>query len=181
LEPTRDSIPLTRPEKELFKKLKQDYEEMKCDLEEQAAVVQDIGDSRSEQVPWLHDLIGFPYHLTMLKDKEVRSSYKLPAKKGLETGGEGVADLDLVRILGTAEAVLRGAYRLYSNTSPDRKMTQHRANILNEFYTGALGKAGGFQCFKNISTLFTYFTTMKQLLVYYYRVVYYTDGHFTRV
>jgi hypothetical protein len=25
-----------------------------------------------------------------------------------------------------------------------------------------------------------YFTTIKQLLVYYYRIVYYNDGHFTR-
>ncbi|PQE16365.1 telomere-associated recQ-like helicase protein [Rutstroemia sp. NJR-2017a BVV2] len=180
LEPTRDSVPLTQPEKELFEKLEQDCKEMKCDLEEQAAVVQDIGDSRSERVPWLHDLTGFPYHLTTLKDEEIWSSYKLPPKKELEAGGEGAADPDLVRIVVAAEAVLRGAYRLCSDTSPDRKMTQQRANILNEFYTGASGKAGGFRRFKNASTLVTYFTTMKQLLVYYYRVVYREDGHFTR-
>jgi hypothetical protein len=59
-------------------------------------------------------------------------------------------------------------------------MTQQRANILNEFYAGASGKADGFRYFKNASTLVTYFTTMKQLLVYYYRVVYCKDGHFTR-
>ncbi|PQE10616.1 telomere-associated recq protein [Rutstroemia sp. NJR-2017a WRK4] len=175
LEPTRDS-----PEKELFEKLEQDCKEMKCDLEEQAAVVQDIGDSRSERVPWLHDLTGFPYHLTTLKDEEIWSSYKLPPKKELEVGSKGAADPDLVRIVGAAEAVLRGAYRLYSDTSPERKMTQQRANILNEFYTGASGKVGGFRRFKNASTLVTYFTTMKQLLVYYYRVVYREDGYFTR-
>jgi hypothetical protein len=59
-------------------------------------------------------------------------------------------------------------------------MTQQRANILNEFYAGASGKADGFRCFKNASTLVNYFTTMKQLLVYYYRVVYCENGHFTR-
>jgi len=41
---------LTQPEKELFEKLEKDYKDMKCDLEEQATVVQDIGDSRSERV-----------------------------------------------------------------------------------------------------------------------------------
>ncbi|OBT41396.1 hypothetical protein VE00_09167 [Pseudogymnoascus sp. WSF 3629] len=59
-------------------------------------------------------------------------------------------------------------------------MTQQRANILNEFYAGASGKADGFRHFKNPSTLVTYFTTMKQLLVYYYRVVHCEGGHFTR-
>ena len=59
-------------------------------------------------------------------------------------------------------------------------MTQQRANILNEFYTRALGKADRFQYFKNASTLVTSFTTIKQLLVYYYRVVYCEGGHFTR-
>lgn len=30
---------LTKPEKELFKKLKKDYKDVKCDLEEQVIVV----------------------------------------------------------------------------------------------------------------------------------------------
>lgn len=76
--------------------------------------------------------------------------------------------------------MLRDAYQLYSDHSPKRKMTQQRANILNEFYTRASGRADGFWCFKNPSTLTKYFTAMKQLLVYYYRVVYKEDGHFTR-
>jgi len=46
----RGSMPVTEPEKELFEKLEKDYKDMKCDLEEQATVVQDIGDSRSERV-----------------------------------------------------------------------------------------------------------------------------------
>jgi hypothetical protein len=59
-------------------------------------------------------------------------------------------------------------------------MTQQRANILNEFYTRASGRADRFRYFKNLLTLTKYFTTIKQLLVYYYRVVYKEDGHFTR-
>jgi hypothetical protein len=75
-------------------------------------------------VPWLHDLTGFPYHLTILKDEEIWSSYKLPPKKELDAGSENAEDPNLIRILVIAEAVLRDAYRLYSDTSPDRKMTQ---------------------------------------------------------
>ncbi|KFY99227.1 hypothetical protein V498_00910 [Pseudogymnoascus sp. VKM F-4517 (FW-2822)] len=98
----------------------------------------------------------------------------------VDAGAEGATDPNLVRILGAAKAMLRDAYKLCSDTSPERKMTQQRANILNEFYARALGKADGFWHFKNPSTLVTYFTTMKQLLVYYYRVVHCEGGHFTR-
>jgi hypothetical protein len=57
-----------------------------------------------------------------LKDEEIWSSYKLPPKKELNAGSENTEDPNLVRILVAAEAVLRDAYRLYSDTSPDRKM-----------------------------------------------------------
>ena len=59
-------------------------------------------------------------------------------------------------------------------------MTQQRANILNEFYTRASGRSEGFQHHKNASTLAKYFRTWRQLLTYYYRVVYSEDGHFRR-
>jgi hypothetical protein len=62
--------------------------------------------------------------LTILKDKEIWSSYKLPLKKELDAGSENTEDPNLVRILVIAEAVLRDVYRLCSDTSPDRKMTQ---------------------------------------------------------
>jgi hypothetical protein len=149
------------------------------DLEEQATVVHDFGDSRAERVPWL-ERTDFPSHLAGLKDEEIKSSYTLPPKKHLDTGAEGAPDPDLVRILAAAEAVLRDVYELCSDTSPVRKITQQRANILNEFYTRALGRVDGFRYYKNPSTLVTYFTTIKQLLVYYYRVVYYEDSYFTR-
>lgn len=119
---SKDSSPLvTQPEKELFEKLERDYQDVKCDLEEQATIVQDIRDSRSERVPWLHGLTRFPYHMTKLKDEKIWRSYKLPPKKELDSGSEDAEDPDLVRILVVAEAVLRDAYRLCSDTSLDRK------------------------------------------------------------
>jgi hypothetical protein len=50
LEQASDSVLLTQPEKELFKKLEKDYKNIKYDLEEQATIIQDIRDSRSEKV-----------------------------------------------------------------------------------------------------------------------------------
>jgi hypothetical protein len=76
--------------------------------------------------------------------------------------------------------MLRDAYELCSDTSPARKMTQMRANILNEFYDGPRVKANGFLYFKNESTLSKYFKRAKELLAYYYNVVYREGGHFTR-
>ena len=116
-------MPVIEPEKELFEKLERDYKDVKCDLEEQVTIVQGIGDSRSERVPWLYNVTGFPYHNTTLKDEEIWSSYKLPLKKELDRGCENTEDPNLVRILVTAEAVLRDVYWLCSDTSPDRKMT----------------------------------------------------------
>jgi hypothetical protein len=58
-------------------------------------------------------------------------------------------------------------------------MTQQQANILSKFYAKALSKADRFWYYKNTSTLVKYFTVFKQVLVYYYRVVYCEDGHFT--
>jgi hypothetical protein len=178
---TRHSVEgLTGPEKDLFAQLEQDYEGVRVDREGQASTVHAIGDSRAERVPWLHDVTRFPFHIGDLRDEEIWSSYKLLPKRELDAGSEDAQDPDLVRILVAAEAVLRDAYKLCSDTSPERKMTRQRANILNEFYAGASGRADGFRYFKNASTLVTYFTTLKQLLAYYYRVVHCADGHFTR-
>ncbi|PVH67860.1 hypothetical protein DL98DRAFT_395537, partial [Cadophora sp. DSE1049] len=96
------------------------------------------------------------------------------------TGSKDTKDPNLVRILVATKAVLKDAYRLYNNTSPNRKITQQQANILNEFYAKASSKTNKFRYFKNASTLVTYFTIIKQLLVYYYRVVHNNSGHFTR-
>lgn len=96
-------------------------------------------------------------------------------------GGQDEED-DLQRILAAAEALFISAYALVSDRSPTRKMTQQRAQILSDFAWGAgkKGKDTAFRCFKNPSSLADYFRTTKQLLVYYYRVVYREDGHFTR-
>ena len=87
---------LTKPETELFVKLEKDYKDVKYDLDAQATIVQDIGDSRSERVPWLHDLTHFPSHLMTLKDEEIWNSYKLPPKKELDAGIENAEDSNLV-------------------------------------------------------------------------------------
>lgn len=173
---------------ELFHTLQGDIRAADVELEEKGGAVQDFTASRAERIPWL-GRTGFAGHLKDLRDEEVKSSYTLPPKRVLDaySRGEPVADdleredeLDLVRILVAAEGVLRDAYELCSDISPARKMTQMRANILNEFYDGPKGKANGFLYFKNESTLTTYFRRMKELLAFYYRVVYRDDGHFTR-
>jgi hypothetical protein len=89
---------------------------------------------------------------------------------------------DIRRILAAVEALFTSAYALVSNWSPTRKMTQQRAQILSDFAWGVGKKVKdrAFRCFKNPSSLADYLRTMKQLLVYYYRVVYREGGHFTR-
>ena len=49
-ETARGSMSLTEPEKELFKQLKKDYKDMKCDLKEQVIIIQDIRDLRLKRV-----------------------------------------------------------------------------------------------------------------------------------
>lgn len=174
-----DEVPLTQPEKDSLDKIERNVLDIKKDLFQEAGVVRDIKESRSERIPWLHDVTRVPFHLVHLKDEEIWASYKLPSKKELEGDHSAAGDPQLVRILNAAEAMMREAYQLCSDTSPDRKMTQQRANILNEFYSGASGKADGFRYHKNASTLVKYFLIGKQLLAYYYRVVYSEDGFFT--
>lgn len=58
---------LTKPENDLFVKLEKDYRNVRADIEEQASIVHDFGDSKSDRIPWL-ERTGFPYHLAGLKD-----------------------------------------------------------------------------------------------------------------
>ncbi|WKT54184.1 Helicase superfamily 1/2, ATP-binding domain [Fusarium oxysporum f. sp. vasinfectum] len=92
--------------------------------------------------------------------------------------------INLRRILAAAEGMLRDAYRLCSDKSPERKMTQQRAKRLSNFRgeDSKLSsiKADKFRSFKNESSLTSYFRIQKQLLAYYYRTVFRADGHFTR-
>jgi hypothetical protein len=118
-----DPIPLSQPEKDLFVKLEKDYKDVKVDIKEQASIVYNIRDSRSERVPWLHNLTGFPYHMPNLKGEEIWSLYKLPPKKELNSSSKNAKDPNLVRILAIAKVMLRDTYRLCSNTLPDRKIT----------------------------------------------------------
>jgi hypothetical protein len=64
----RGSPLLTEPEKELFMRLEKDYRDVKEDIGEQAGIVHDFGDFKSERVPWLERLT-FPSHLVTLKGR----------------------------------------------------------------------------------------------------------------
>lgn len=98
-------------------------------------------------------------------------------------GNDGECDdADLNRILEAAESLFRKGYNLVADRSLERKMTQQRAQQLSDFAAGNAkkGKDIAFRSFKHESTLTAYFRRMKELLVYYYRVAYRGDGHFTR-
>ncbi|RKK12694.1 hypothetical protein BFJ65_g11956 [Fusarium oxysporum f. sp. cepae] len=191
----------SQEEGKLFEDLKADIIQASRDLDKEAEIVQDVEASRADRVPWLVHT-GFPTHLQGLRDTEIMSSYALPRSvdddddgggdgddddddgEGEEEGGAGDTDIDLRRILAAAESTLRDAYKLCSDKSPDRKMTQQRAKRLSNFRSDdshmSSAKASKFRSFKNESSLTSYFRITKQLLAYYYRVVYRDDGHFTR-
>ncbi|KAI3571202.1 hypothetical protein IWW34DRAFT_639685, partial [Fusarium oxysporum f. sp. albedinis] len=99
-------------------------------------------------------------------------------------GDEDDVNTDLSRILAAADGTLMDAYTSCSETSPDGKMTRQRALRLSNFRGGednmSSAKASKFREFKNGKSLKSYFRIAKQLLVYYYRVVFRDDGHFTR-
>jgi superfamily II DNA or RNA helicase len=180
----------------LFEELKADVIQASRDLDNRAEIVQGIEESRADRVPWLVRT-GFATHLRGLRDAEILSSCELP--RSLELGGWGDehndndgdgdtgdddADSDLRRILNAADGTLRDAYATCSETSPDGKMTQQRAKRLSNFRGSddhmSNANASKFREFKNEKSLTSYFRTAKQLLVYYYRVVFRDDGHFTR-
>ncbi|RKK19065.1 hypothetical protein BFJ65_g571 [Fusarium oxysporum f. sp. cepae] len=192
----------SQEEGKLFEDLKANIIQASRDLDKEAEIVQDVEASRADRVPWLVHT-GFPMHLQGLRDTEIISSYALLRSvdddddaggdgdndddddgEGEEEGGAGDMDIDLRRILAAAESILRDAYKLYSNKSPDRKMTQQRAKRLSNFRSDdshmSSAKASKFRSFKNESSLTSYFRIIKQLLVYYYRVVYRDDSYFTR-
>lgn len=171
------------PLKDLFATLKEDIATAKKESISGVSRVVEASETRASRVPWL-ERTGFPSHLAGVLDAEIKSSYQLPEvcirRRGQAAEEDiGRGDKRLVRICNAAELMLQDAYLLCSDTSPHRKMTQQRANILNEFYAGSSGKSDGFRYYKNPSTLVKYFTTFKQLLMYYFRVVHSEDGYFT--
>ncbi|KAH7147165.1 hypothetical protein B0J13DRAFT_408939, partial [Dactylonectria estremocensis] len=170
---TDTTASITALKSDLLQDLEQDIRRAEEDLEEQARVVQDFGDSRSARAPWLKTL-DFPGHLRGLKDDAIKVSYTLSPKRVLDGDVDENDDAehpDLVWILNAAEAMLQDAYELCSDTSPGWRMIQQRANMLNEFYAGGSGNSAGFRCFNNASTLPSYFANIKQLLIYFFRVV----------
>ncbi|PNP74174.1 hypothetical protein FNYG_12487 [Fusarium nygamai] len=191
-------------EGKLFEDLKADIIQASRDLEEKTNIVEGIDESRADRVPWLIHT-GFPTHLRGLRDTEILSSDALPRSiDPLDDGicseddeddddhndddenkgdGTGRAATDLRRILAAAEGMLRDAYRLCSDKSPERKMTQQQAKRLSNFRgeDSRLSsiKSDKFRSFKNKSSLTSYFRIQKQLLAYYYRTVFHADGRFT--
>jgi hypothetical protein len=126
---------LAKGEKACFEKVRADYQKIKEEIAKKAGIVHDFKDSRSARVPWL-EKTGFPFYLKDLLDIEIYAFYKLPLDCELEEGGVG--DPVLAHIINATRSLLREAYRLCSNISPDQKMTHQRACILNEFYAGPL-------------------------------------------
>jgi superfamily II DNA or RNA helicase len=188
---------LSRPDTELLASLCDRVEGAARATARKAATVQGFGQDRHTTDRWLIHT-GFPIHLYGLRDTEISTSFRLPknreplriqprssrAEEAAAAAAAGVDDseTDLLRILSAAESLFRNGYELVSDQSLERKMTHQRARMLSNFAAG-VGKKGkdiAFRCFKNESTLVTYFRKMKELLVYYYRVVYMEDGHFTR-
>ena len=133
-------------------------------------------------------ITGFSTHLDGLYDAEIQSSYALHARsdENVVSNGssENFSDSELRRILIAAEHTLRDAYRLCSDSSPHRKMTQLHALTLNHFRLGDARDIGAtrgalFRASKHSNSMVACFRLTKQLLAYYYRVVYLSDGHFT--
>jgi hypothetical protein len=174
-----DPLPLTDAEQALFSHLKQDTRIAQEDILDEATIVQYTKNIRSERIPWL-ERTGFPSHLAGLRDTEIQRSYQLPSKQPDPNNEENQEEEeDLARLLVGAESLLREAYDLCDDYSPLRKMTQQRAIILNQFYIGASGSSRGFLYKKDPSTLSEYFKIWKQLLAYYYRIVYSKSYQFT--
>ncbi|KAH7189859.1 hypothetical protein DER44DRAFT_679738, partial [Fusarium oxysporum] len=180
-------------EGKLFEELKADIIQASRDLDKEAEIVQDVEALRANRVPWLI-YTGFPTHLQGLRDAEIMSSHALPRRRDddddgddndrEEEGGAGNTDTDLRRILAAAESTLRDAYKLYSDKSPNYKITQQHTKRLINFCRDDSSissvKASKFCSFKNKLSLTSYFQIIKQLFAYYYQVVYRDDSYFIR-
>ncbi|KAM6508149.1 hypothetical protein FALCPG4_018036 [Fusarium falciforme] len=155
------------------------------DVEEKGGVVEGESAARADRVPWLVRT-GFPDHLQGLRDLEIRSSYTLPPPMKPASGspdgngedeggdkGEGPAsrgsESDLCRIVAAAEVYLRDAYALCSDRSTEQKLTEQRAKRRSRFSEAAASGTGNPSARR-----------IKQLLVFYYRVIFCEDSHFTR-
>jgi hypothetical protein len=88
----------------------------------------------------------------------------LLAQSGRELELYNFDDPVLARIIAAPRSLLREAYELCRDTSPERKITHQCACILNEFYAGVTGKSKAFRYYKIESSLVKYFHTQAQLL-----------------
>jgi hypothetical protein len=76
-------------------KLETDYTNRKEDIKEQANIIYNFKDFRSERVSWLK-LTAFLYYIITLKNKKIWGLYKLSLKKELNTGNKNAKDPNFV-------------------------------------------------------------------------------------
>ncbi|RSL77165.1 hypothetical protein CEP52_017736, partial [Fusarium oligoseptatum] len=174
---------LSEQEKDLFASIRADNINASEDARELAGIVEGGAGTRADRIPWLVRT-GFADHLQGLRDVEIMRSYTLPGgAKGQREGGK-VSDVQ--RIVAAAEAYFRDVNALCSDLSPTKKLTAQRARMLTQYSSEAAGGGGTgdrpklFGGTKNRGSLKKYTRRMTQLLVFYYRVVFCEDGHFTR-
>ncbi|KAG8404899.1 hypothetical protein J3459_022353 [Metarhizium acridum] len=165
--------PLSAAEERLFEGLKGDLQVAARDLEDMAATIWS-----SYKLPKKENILLYDRPRVEEGIRTLGAGYE----NNDNAGDEQDEECDLRRILAAADALFRSAYMWVSDRSPTQKMTQQRAQILSDFAwgVGKKGKDTAFRRFKNPSSLTDYFRTMKQLLVYYYRVIYCEGGHFAR-
>ena len=128
-------------EETLLDELRGDMRRVERDLLDRAAIMEETGQHRADREPWLIHT-GFPAHLHGLHDEEIWSSYKLPkadsillrggtSRRGIGEMGndadQGSEDNDIRRILAAADTLLQGVYRLVSDKSLTRSITQQYA------------------------------------------------------
>ncbi|KAG6090771.1 hypothetical protein E4U30_007991, partial [Claviceps sp. LM220 group G6] len=155
----------------------QGVHEVKRGRQRQAALVGTYDRNSTER--WLIHM-GFPKYLEGLLDAEIRSSFQLP-KKGYVDQKDEAETGDLLVILSTAESLFRDAYNLVSEKTGGQIISYAHMLALSNFAAGdrKQGKDIGFRFHKEAKSLVSYFQRMKELLVFFYRVAYREDGHFT--
>ncbi|KAG6018558.1 hypothetical protein E4U40_000164, partial [Claviceps sp. LM458 group G5] len=155
----------------------QDLDEVKRGRQREAALVGTY--DRKSTKRWLIHT-GLAMYLEGLLDAEISSSFQLPKKGCVDQEGEAETG-DLLIILSTAESLFRDAYNLVSEKTGGQIISFAHMLVLSNFAAGdrKQGKDIPFRYHKEEKSLVSYFQRMKELLVFFYRVAYREDGHFT--
>lgn len=92
------TLPLTKPEEELFTRLERESTAVKGDFIGIGGTVKAFN-SKTARVPWL-ERTGFPSRLVGLKDEEIKSSYQLPKPGAISGSADGLSnDKDEARLI----------------------------------------------------------------------------------